>query len=604
MQKCPKCNHLNKNQTFCSKCGTKLPEPVTTSTGKTPMSKKTITLAAAGVGVVVLATAFIFTGKAMADKEKVLDSFVEALNEGNVSKVKKHLASSNKDLKVTDQHAESLIAYMQQDEDAFVGLEGKWGMESGTFTEWDLDSDFYYYSYYEDFPVAYDKVGKTWLFFDKYAFVLEATDVYVQSDTPNLKLAVDGETVDWSYDEGSYSIGEYLPGIYKLTGEVENDFGVNEKEIELNVYNDSFPYIGFDLKSATYVMDNYIDGTKLILEDIEKELDVTSGYFEFGPLLTDGTVSYHIESDTPFGTLSSETTTINDSTINATLAPNDDLKEELKNTISKALLSMRTAFQEQDKQKLESLSEGLLEETEDLIDYSIRYEEYYAGYLNQIGIDWSNAEVFPMGTSWKAIVPVQNIWEQSWYDKGNTPNIEIIENAIEYELIYSENGWKITTEHYTGGIEPTETLTFTREEQDEVSSTETAVSEEKKLRLTKGEADSLIGNFVVSYESALHWSLLEELDRVATNKYIKSVEDIVFSEERGLDESFITAEILNLTENEDGSYNVQSEDSFSIVDEDKTKFLHTTYKVIYDEERELWLVDEVLEKKEVSNNDL
>lgn len=608
MQKCPKCNHLNKNQTFCSKCGTKLPEPVTTSTGKTPMSKKTIIMAAAGVGVVVLATAFIFTGKAMADKEKVLDSFVEALTEGNVSKVKKHLASSNKDLKVTDQHAESLIAYMEQDEDAFTGLEGKWGMESGSLTEWDLDSDFYYYSYYEDFPVAYEKVGKTWLFFDKYAFVLEATPVFVRSETPDLSLTVDGDDIDTTFGDDEYYIGEYLPGLYQLSAKVDNDFGSNEKEQEMNVYQSSNYYMDFDLNTAVYTSENFIEGTKLILEDIDKELEVTSANFEFGPLLTDGTVSYHIESDTPFGKLSSLSTTIDYDSIGANLAPNDELKEELKKTVSGMFLSMRTAMQELDTAKLDYMSGDFLEESKDVVENSIDSGYYFTGYLNQIGIDWDGTTIYPSGTSWKASVPTTTTWEQARYYEGDTPELEEVEAETLLELTYSDESWKVTGESYYGIYEPTETYDFTHDEQNEASSTEDAVAEPKKAKLTKDGATDLFVRFWNGYGMSVTWGDLSYLDEAATDQFKETLRKEIHSANQNDDgKNMSTKEVVSVSDNEDESYTIEVIEIERIYaedfeDEDEEIHYQNTYKAIYDEDTEFWLLDELIETKEFDLN--
>ncbi|MFK3936165.1 TcaA second domain-containing protein [Alkalihalobacillus sp. NPDC078783] len=608
MQKCPECNQLNKDQSFCSKCGTKLPELVTTSKGKTPMSKKTKIMAATGVGVVVLATAFVFTGKAMADKEKVLDSFVEALNEGNVSKVKKNLASSNKDLKVTDQHAESLIAYMKQDEGAFVGLEGKWEADAGMLSKWDLENEYYYYSYYEDFPVTYEKVGKTWLFFDNYAFVLEASPVIVRSESPDLTLTVDGEAVDSTYKDSEYNLGEYLPGLYKLVGKVENDFGTNEKEVELNVYDSTTHYMDFDLNTATFITDNYIAGTKLIFEDIDKELDVTSGYFEFGPLLTDGTISYHIESETPFGKLSSPALTIDESTFSAALAPDDELKQELTSAISGALLSKRTAYQEQDTNKLDFLSGESLEEAKDQIEYSIDYEHYYAGYLNQIGIDWNNTRLSPVGTIWKAILPTKIVWEQSWYYKGDTPNIEPLEEEVEFELIYSEEGWKVTSKTDASYVESTETYNFTRDEQNESSSTEASITEGQKNKLSENAASALIENFGFYYANAVNWGDADYLDDVGTTEFKKYMEkDILDFYKKDISESFVEAEVTSRSENEDGSYTIQTIEVYEIYHPENgnsEKTFTGTYKAIYDEKNETWLLNELVKIDTVSSVDL
>ncbi|MDQ0206943.1 TcaA second domain-containing protein [Alkalicoccobacillus murimartini] len=606
MQVCPKCQHKNRNQAFCSKCGTKLPEQEQVNATMKPFSKKTKIIVGASAGVIVIAGALFFTGKTLADKDRVLDSFLEAVADRDHNAVKSHLASSDPDLKVEDTHVDAFFEYLDEDPDAHSALIYKWSAESEVV---DSPREVVDYSdYYMDFPITFTNSGSKWLVFDNYQFVLEALPLYVSTNMEEIEFTVDDTDVSPIWANEEFFFGYYLPGHYQIKGTVENDFGINEKELNVNLFEGDYYYsLGFDLNTAFLSVEPMIEGTKLILEDTNNEIDVTSSPFEFGPVLTDGTLTYHIEAESPFGLLKSVSSPIYE-TIDGYFAPNDEVKEQLSNTINEALLSVRTAKQEGNVDKLKHFGKEAYSDYKSSIESNLEWDYLYAGYLVETGFDWNETTIVEHGQTWKANVVVYEEWEEDTYYPGDTPSLQFTEWDREYELTFKDDAWTIIGSTYGYG-EPTETFSFTKEDQDEVSSTDSAIEEGSKVKLSEDQADSLVYSFISSYVSGVNYGDPSYIDNYVTPEYKKGIESYMIDlYDREISQYFIDAETTSVSANDNGSYTIKTKEIYEIYYTDKAdlqKTFNATYIVIYNEDEERWELSELVgDVKEIDSKEI
>ncbi|TSB48502.1 TcaA second domain-containing protein [Alkalicoccobacillus porphyridii] len=610
MKICPQCHTQNQDQPFCSKCGAKLPETASPQQTKEPMKTSKKILIGSVAGIAVLAGGLFFTGKALADKDRVVNSFLEAVADQNTKAIKKHLGSNREGLTVEDKHVEDFLVYLEEDEDAKAELIKKWLSEAESIDDPRMVS--YYDGYYNDFPIYFTKTGKKWLLFDEYQFVMEAKPLYVESniELDEITFTLDEEKVEPEYDEQGYFFGHHLPGIYQVTGNMENDFGVNEKSVEADLYYQDYYTLYFDLEIASLYMDSIINGTKLVLEDSKKELDVTSSPMEFGPLLTDGTLSYHLEADSPFGLLKSNSLPLYYENMDHALAPNDELKKELGEMINEYLLGYRVASQEKNVDKLVHASGVLYNWVEKEIHELKMWDEYFAGYLLESGIAWEQAEIFESASTWGVYVPVYEKWEQAVFNSGEIPELEHEEYHRIYEFAYQDDVWKMVDVNVNAYyFDPTETFEFSKEDQDEVSATEAVVKEGAKIKLSQYDADELIFSFASEYADAVRHGVPSYVDDYVTSDYKKKIEpNIMYFFDNGIDEYLINAEATNLSANDDGSYTMTTKEIYEIYhpkNGDKVKTFTTTYTVVYDEDDYYWKISELVgEPKEIKSEDI
>ncbi|MFK3936184.1 TcaA NTF2-like domain-containing protein [Alkalihalobacillus sp. NPDC078783] len=554
---------------------------------------------------VILGGILFFTGQAAADKENVLDSFLEAVEERDTVAVKKQLVSNHPDQDVDDEHVEAFFEVLDNSSEAHGELIQKWIAESDVMDSARAVS--YYEGRYESFPVSFQQNGKKWLFFDNYEFVLEAQPLTVSSNVSDVTLQLNEEPVEPEESDSSMYLGDYLPANYQVKGAVENEFGANEQEETINLYNSSSTNLQFDLNTVSLDVEDLLEGTTLHVDGSEEALPVTSTPFEFGPILTDGSLNYYIEADTEeFGTLQSEVASIDGIELTSSFTPNEELKEQIESVMHDYLLSRRVAKQEKDIGKLTYASDSIKSSIgSNFEDTSIwGNDKFYAGYLLEAGFNWDRTTLEKTHHGWNVRVPAYEKWEETEYEEGDDPILEEVDHSSIYELKYEEGEWIVESrENQYEAVKPTESTGFDRDEQDEESSTEASIEEGVKIRLTDGDADRLVSSFVRNYVNGINNGSASVVENEVTSDYQEEVDAYmkdVF--DRGIRQRFAGAEATNVTLNDDDSYTVDTKEEYEIrpKDGDYTKrTFEASYKVVYDEEDESWKISELIETNEV-----
>lgn len=603
MKTCPKCqSQVSENSRFCTKCGANL-NGGETREAKGPKVSRTKWYVIGGSGI-VLGGILFFSGQAAADKEKVLDSFLEAVAERDQAAVKKTLVSNHLEQDVDDEHVEAFFDVLDNSSEAHGELIQKWIAESDVMES--ARSVSYYDGRYDSFPVSFQQNGKKWLFFDNYEFVLEAQPLTVSSNVSDVTLQLNEEPVEAEETDSSLYLGDYLPATYQVKGAVENEFGANEQIETVNLFNKSSTNLQFDLETVNLDVGDLIEGTTLHVDGSDEAMNVSSTPFAFGPVLIDGSLNYYISVDTEeFGTLQSEPDPIDGQELKTSFAPNDELKEQLEGVMHDYLLSRRVAKQEKDLDKLVYASDSVKSIIESSFENSgWGNDKFYAGYLLEAGFDWSSTTLEKTHHGWNVHVPMYEKWEETEYEEGDDPILEEANHSSIYELKYEEGEWIVESrESQYEDIQPTESTGFDRDEQDEESSTEASIEEGVKIRLTDGEADRLVSSFVRKYVSGINNGTASAVEYEVTSDYQEEIDAYmkdVF--DRGIRQRFSGAEATNVTLNDDDSYTVETKEEYEIRPKDgeyTKRTFEASYKVIYDEEDETWRISELIETNEV-----
>lgn len=604
MNTCPKCQgQISESSRFCTKCGANLNGGETREAkGPKAIRAKWYVIGASGI---VLGGILFFTGQAAADKENVLDSFLEAVAERDSAAVKKQLVSDHPEQDVDDEHVEAFFDVLDNSSEAHGELIQKWIAESDVMDS--ARSVSYYDGRYDSFPVSFQQNGKKWLFFDNYEFVLEAQPLTVRSNVSDVTLQLNEEPVEVEETDSSLYLGDYLPANYQVKGAVENEFGANEQESTVNLYRSSSTNLEFDLKTVSLEVNNMLEGTTLHVDGSDEALPVTSTPFEFGPVLTDGSLNYYIAADTEeFGTLQSEAAPIDGLELTSRFTPNEELKEQIESVMHDYLLSRRVAKQEKDTEKLVYASDSIKSDIESGFENTSIWgsDKFYAGYLLEAGFNWNRTTLEKTHHGWNVRVPAYEKWEETEYEEGDDPILDEVNHSSIYELKYEDGEWLVESrESQYDEVEPTETTGFDRDEQEEESSTEASIEEGVKVRLTDSEADRLVSAFVRGYVNGINSGDASHIEDQVTSDYQEEVDAYMKDvNERGIRQRFGRAEATNVTLNDDDSYTVETKEEYEISPKDgdySKRTFEASYKVVYDEDDETWKISELNETNEV-----
>ncbi|MBM7095749.1 hypothetical protein JSY36_08285 [Bacillus sp. H-16] len=340
MEYCTVCGVKQEEQSsFCTACGAKkesnnqtgnpAPAAVPKSTGFSQVSKRSKIIAASLIGLALLFTGFYQVGASMNDPMKNARSFVEALENNDAQYISKRLVSSDESLHVDEKNIEGLLSFF---EDNYYEKE-------------------FFYTYLNDqmehintieettnFAVAdsgylpghsfltYEKTGRSFLFFDRYEFVLHPVPLTVHSNHHDLTLYIDGEEFENpEYGDGVYYLGSLLPGYYDIAGKLDTDLVQLETEVSTAHFYDGY----IDLYLEMEEIDVYFpfEGASLYINGKDTGKVMNGNDDTYGPVLLDGSMDMHLEKESPFGTLVTPPVTLMNHYYELSLALNDEYHE-------------------------------------------------------------------------------------------------------------------------------------------------------------------------------------------------------------------------------------------------------------------------------------
>ncbi|MCM3654684.1 zinc ribbon domain-containing protein [Metabacillus litoralis] len=358
MDYCNNCGaKLNDTQEFCGECGHQISkkkdqniEPETTLTPisdtriepaqtkpqassepKQPLfkSKKSKILTAIGIVVLALLIGGYYFLQQMTAPKAVAEGFIDAINQQDVSAMKKYINDGQYEIKVDDKQAEEFISYLHENPRRITSIAEELMndaalMEEGTSPSLDGDS-----------LASLKYNGKKWVFFDDYAVQIQTfyTDIY--SDVANTDILIN-DKVEATMEDEEETFGPLLPGVYTVKAAVNGEFGVVEQKLKIDTAEVDGETGNIEFDWSNYFVPVYSNHEDAILFVNNQSTDKKIGDVEsFGPVLLDGSVKIFAQKKFDEGVKKSTVVTLTEGISSAELVFDEEEKEADTNTVSK-----------------------------------------------------------------------------------------------------------------------------------------------------------------------------------------------------------------------------------------------------------------------------
>ncbi|MFJ8528713.1 zinc ribbon domain-containing protein [Bacillus sp. NPDC094106] len=301
-------DHLN----FCSECGSKvevIEENVAASRAdvyqevQPKKSKKNIViLIVVALFVAALFGAYKF-GAYKFSKEKQINTLIEAFNKKDINTIASFVKSDDPGLKITTEDIKSYLRYLKDNPSYNKNLLSY--LQKQTVDQKLVDKESFV-----DGQIVED--GKEWLLYPKYKFSIKSYFMNVSTTAKTAEVYVnDKKATDISSEKSSKEIGPYFPGTYVVKAKAKAELTEleTEKEVELAGEKDGKVDVKLPLE-GNYVTISSDENSASVFVNDKKRGKLAYGSYKLGPVPADETVEVHLEKQTDFGVVKSESVKI------------------------------------------------------------------------------------------------------------------------------------------------------------------------------------------------------------------------------------------------------------------------------------------------------
>ncbi|MCI0767786.1 hypothetical protein [Bacillus sp. TL12] len=315
MKFCGNCKkQVADHRNFCPECGSKvevIEENVADSRTEVKReiqpqrSKKNIVLFI----VVALFAAALFGaykfGAYKFSKEKQINALIDAFNKKDINTIDSLIKSDDPGLKIKTEDIKSYLRYLKDNPSYNKELLSYLQKQTVDAKLVDKES-------FVDGQIVED--GKEWFLYPKYKFSIKSYFMTVSTTVKTAEIYVnDKKTTDISSEKSSKEIGPYFPGMYVVKAKAKEELTEleTEKEVELAGEKEGKVDVKLPLK-GNYVTISSDENTADVFVNGKKHGKLDYGSYKLGPVPTDETVEVHLEKQTDFGVIKSESIKVGD----------------------------------------------------------------------------------------------------------------------------------------------------------------------------------------------------------------------------------------------------------------------------------------------------
>ncbi|WP_010676976.1 zinc ribbon domain-containing protein [Bacillus timonensis] len=616
MRFCTSCGAKKIDDTpFCNECGAKFEDvkvPQAKKAVNTPgisaLSLKSKIIIGAVLAILILGFGLYKLGESMTDRTKLLASFTENLDKGDVKELVKMLDTPDESLEVTDQHVKELVEYLEEDpylkEELIAQLTAN--SKAGGFKLDPAEMEQY------GMPqlITFEKRGKHFFLYDNYDFVLQTFPLKVNTNYDDLTFFIDGKEVESKVlEEGYISLGDMLPGDYEIKAVLSSDFVELEKEVKVGHFSSSSIDMYLDIDYAR--IQSNVDGAKVLVNDKDTGIKVTGDEeVEIGPVLLDGSMTVKIEQETPFGKMQSSAVPIDSDYLTVNLSLTKEEKEKVTNQLVTFLTSVSKSRVNGDKDLVEGHTDYLQKELIDPVD-----DQYwsYSGYLSDIRVNEDSYYLGKEDGKWIAGVEGIETWkEHNYKDYSGTIESEDISNSFSYEFVYDEKEKKWAVNYYDNISDVDESklakVKFDVAAQQKLFEA-SPVFKEVKTEMNQDGIAPFVENFVYTSIDAINnreFSYVSGLIDPSSSDYLKETSNYIdYLEEKDITEDLLDIEIVDIKEKSDTTFTVSTHEKYHIYYSDGTA-KYKAYNSKYDVRStpDGFRMYKLIDTKEVDSEDL
>ncbi len=461
MNFCNQCGTKSETgKKFCTNCGAPLMnenssaenleqstlssqlQSVKRASNKQPWSPKKKKQIIIGSAVAVALTALYFIGAYFTSQARLVDSFEDAVADGNPEKIADLLSYRDKELTITTEDAEAFVEYLeahQEDRDLLVESV-KQQSESNNRNRAAAEGG-------EKAFIQLEQ-AENFLFFDTYELYIDPIYVKLETAFKGTKLYNgDEELAEATSNDFSQEAGPFLPGIYTFTAAYKHEYmdAKEEQEVELTPY-DNHSTINLSVDGGTVRFTSEFDDSvksKVIINDESVDFNAFSEE-DFGPVAFDGSMKMAVQAEFPWGKMTTETAALEDEYFPVEFAMNDELQKSLADSIASYYTSYGKALEKGDFGLVENVSEDMKDDFDNELDYYGQESYIYTNKTSKLEMDTDTFSLRSTEDGFETTVYLKETGEEDFYYQADEPQPAEEETYLIYELVYQDDHWMVT----------------------------------------------------------------------------------------------------------------------------------------------------------------
>lgn len=415
---------------------------------KQPLSKKKKIFLYSGLLAIILLIGLHFVLLNYFSPKRMIENFEQALIDGNAKTIANLLSSDDEKLKINEVEVKSFVKYYQE-----------YPEEINT-TVSDLKNQLQQIenssqpTSHMNRLVFLKKEGQ-FLFYDQYKLVIPGVYIEISTNYQDTALYVDEQEVGKAeFDDFSQIYGPFIPGIHTVEAKLKTDYVdlSMDKEVIIDGSENVAVNVFLDGDEVVFNLGNFDGMATLFINGKEIDKDFVEDP-TFGPILVDGSMSFSVEAELPWGTVKTEESPIDEQNINVSFI-NEDLKKSLMTTVhtfNSERVLVRTSA---DGSKLTTATEEIKNDLIFIAEYD--KERSYALKVKHkstaFDLDSFGLEYAPSEDVWYAYVSAKPLWESDYYNIEQGANgLKVETEAYDYVLMYDEvqGKWLVDSESYS-----------------------------------------------------------------------------------------------------------------------------------------------------------
>ncbi|WLR61537.1 zinc ribbon domain-containing protein [Guptibacillus hwajinpoensis] len=596
MKFCTSCGKEAKDKEFCQHCGAKLgsnnlmnkPQVKPSPAG----SKKRKILLGSVLALIIIVFAVFKVGESYTDKFNQLSKFEENLNQGNVKELVSLLESSDSTLEVSDKNVKSLLTYLKENPDEKETLidhlrdtASSIDMKQQVSAEGKEESNQL---------IKMEKQGKKFFVYDNYDFILQPFPLLIDTNEEKVSYLVDGKKVSHVETKGGLiNLGSFLPGEYKVEGNLSSELMNLSKEINVRHFEkNNYSVLEFDVETIS--IQSNVEKFDVLINGKNTDVSFTDGkQVELDSVMVDGSMTAQVQADAPFGKIKSSDVAIDDTYLEVETMLSDKQKEKVVQSLKQHLTNYSNALINREIDFLDDNSTFVSDYTYASFENLIAYSTNYAGYLTDAKVDWDTFYIDETDGKWTLEVGLVEKWKENDAYDGKTSSLSESRYSNLYTLTYdSKDKWNVVNwASYDDASSNVKDLgiDLKKQKKDFEASTafKTNSDEEEQSSQSNDELDveSFVQTYVSTYVEAINYddfSIISDQIDPSSNSYLKEVSSYIdHLNDKGMKEELISVDVQSV-EASGAGYTVSTVEKYNIYYSDgseKNKAYRSTYQV-------------------------
>ncbi|WP_186579948.1 zinc ribbon domain-containing protein [Aquibacillus kalidii] len=296
------------------------------------------------------------------------------------------------------------------------------------------------------------KDGTKYYFFDDYKLEVQPISLRLTANFSGTEIYVNDKFVE-TYDNEPIMIDQLTPGLYTVRAVYSGEFGDFEKELDIQTLEYEVADISTNIEFDGHYISFKTNNPDSILYINGEEIGKLSKLKEYGPVATNGSMSFQARYDYPWGQVVSKEVSVQDTNVKSIdlnlEAVNEQLENDVMFTINEHVNQYIRAFTNLDSNEFTYMvNEEYIDRIKDNFDSLNADNLRWFGRAVSTEYDLGSIELTDKD-SYVVNVLVDITFESAYYEVGEDPSDSTTKESSyiwNYELTFGkeENQWFIT----------------------------------------------------------------------------------------------------------------------------------------------------------------